>query len=105
MWEIIADPADYGIEVLEKGINQNHMVEFVEDDRKRWAEEIVTFIAKLNGLAERAKNLQKLFISQDAIMATPTSLKTLKVALFKINDALTAASDLADKIEAQIVKK
>ena len=105
MWEIIADPKDYGIEVLEKGINKNNMIEFAEDNRQRWAEEIETFIDKLNGLAERAKNLQKLFISEDAIVATPASLKTLKVALFKINDALTAALDLADKIETQIVKK
>jgi hypothetical protein len=83
MWEIIADPEDYGIEVLEEGINNNNMIEFAEDNRKVWAEEIGVF----------------------ATRATPASLKTLKVTLFKINDALNTAIELAEKLETQIVKK
>ena len=105
MWEIIADPEDYGIEALEEGINKNNMIEFAENNRKRWAEEIGTFATRLNGLAERAIIMQKLFASQDPISARPTSLKILKVDLFKINDALNMAIELADKIETQIVKK
>jgi hypothetical protein len=38
-------------------------------------------------------------------MATPASLKTFKVQLFKINHALNTALDLAKKLEADIVKK
>jgi hypothetical protein len=49
--------------------------------------------------------MQKLLASQDPILARPASLKTLKVALFKINDALNMAIELADKIETQIVEK
>ena len=104
MWEIIADPKEYGIEILEEGIN-NHRLLFPEEDRKRWAEEIDTFGAKLAGLAERSKKLQKMLAGEEEIVATPSSLKTLKVMLFKINDAMTTAMDMADSIEAQIVKK
>lgn len=103
MWEIIADPKDYGIEILEEGINNNLV--FPDDDRKRWAEEIDTFAAKLSGLAERAKNFQKVLAGQETIVGTPSSLKTLKIMLFKINDAMTTAMQLADSIESQIVKK
>ena len=104
MWEIIAESKEYGIDVLEEGINNNRLV-FPEEDRKRWAEEIDTFAAKLVGLAERSKKLQKVLAGQEKIVATPTSLKTLKVMLFKINDAMTAAMDMANSIESQIVKK
>ena len=78
---------------------------FPDEDRKRWAEEIDTFAAKLGGLAERAKNFQKVLAGQEKIVATPSSLKTFKVMLFKINDAMTTAMDMADSIESQIVKK
>ena len=104
MWEIIADPENYGIEILEEGIGNNR-VTFPVDDRKRWAEEIGNFATKLNGLAERSQKIQQLFLSDEPIVATPASLKTLKVVFFKINDALISAMDLADKIEKQIVKK
>jgi len=104
MWEIIADPKNYGIDILEEGIG-NKRVTFPADDRRRWAEEIGTFAIKLNGLAERSKKIQQLFLSDEPIMATPASLKTLKVVFFKINDALISAMDMADKIEKQIVKK
>ncbi len=105
MWEIIADPEDYGIEFLEEGINNNNMIEFAEDNRKVWAEEIHTFATRLNGLAERALNMRDLLAGQDPILATPASLKTLKVTFFKINDALNTAIELAEKLETQIVKK
>ena len=105
MWEIIADPADYGIEALEEGINKNNRIEFADNNRKKWAEEIGIFATRLNGLAERAITMKKLLASQDPILAKSASLKTLKVALFKINDALNMAIELADKVEKQIVKK
>jgi hypothetical protein len=104
MYEIIADPEEYGIEALEEGLGNNEIV-FPEDDRRKWAEEIGIFGQKLTGLAEKAKYIQKLFIGQEAIRATPASLKTFKVQLFKINDALETAINLADKIETEIVKK
>jgi len=104
MWEIIADPKEYGIEVLEEGI-VNGQEAFEDQDRTRWAEEIGTFAIKMSGLAEKAKQLQQLLISGDQIMATPASLKTLKVQLFKINDAMTTTLELAQKIESQIIKK
>ena len=105
MWEIIADPEDYGIEVLEEGINNNNMIEFADDNRKAWAEEIGVFANRLNGLADRAITMRDLLAGQDPILATPASLKTLKVTLFKINDALNTAIELAEKLETQIVKK
>ena len=49
--------------------------------------------------------MQKLLFSESAIMATPASLKTFKVQLFKINDALNIAFDLAEKLETDIVEK
>ena len=104
MWEIIADAKEYGIEVLEEGIN-NRQETFEDQDRTRWAEEIGTFAIKMSGLAEKAKQLQQLLISADQIVATPASLKTLKVQLFKINDAMTTTLELAQKIESQIIKK
>ena len=104
MWEIIADAKEYGIEVLEEGIN-NRQEAFEDQDRTRWAEEIGTFAIKMSGLAEKAKQLQQLLISEDQIVATPASLKTLKVQLFKINDAMTTTLELAQKIESQIIEK
>ncbi len=104
MWEIIADAKEYGIEVLEEGIN-NRQEAFEDQDRTRWAEEIGTFAIKMSGLAEKAKQLQQLLISEDQIVATPASLKTLKVQMFKINDAMTTTLELAQKIESEIIKK
>jgi hypothetical protein len=56
-------------------------------------------------LSDKAKQLRKLLASEDAIKATPASLKTFKVQLFKINNALNTAFDLAEKLETDIVKK
>ncbi len=104
MWEIIADAKEYGIEVLEEGIN-NRQEAFEDQDRTRWAEEIGTFAIKMSSLAEKAKQLQQLLISEDKIVATPASLKTLKVQMFKINDATATALEVAQKIESEIIKK
>ena len=103
MWEIIANPAEYGVDVLEEGINQKEV--FAEEDRKRWAEEIGIFAKKISALSEKAKNLQELFAGEDEILATPQALKTLKVQLFNINDSMSSAFQLADRIEKEIIKK
>lgn len=104
MYEIIADPDDYAIGALEEGFG-HRQIPFPDNERKKWAEEIGAFAQKLDSLSDKAKNLQKLFLGQFAIMATPASLKTFKVQLFKINDALNNAFDLAKKLEADIVEK
>jgi hypothetical protein len=104
MYEIIADPDDYAIGAIEEGFGHGQ-IPFPDNDRKKWAEEIGAFAQKLDGLSDKAKNLQKLFFSESTIMATPASLKTFKVQLFRINDALNTAFDLAEKLEADIVEK
>lgn len=104
MYEIIANPDEYTIGALEEGFG-HRQISFPDDKRKRWAEEIGTFAQKLDGLSDKAKGLQKLLISESAIMATPASLKTFKVQLFKVNDALNTALNLTQKLEADIVKK
>ncbi|MBW1822090.1 MAG: hypothetical protein JRI92_10085 [Deltaproteobacteria bacterium] len=72
MWEIIADAKEYGIEVLEEGIN-NRQEAFEDQDRTRWAEEIGTFAIKMSGLAEKAKQLQQLLISAENNKREPVS--------------------------------
>jgi hypothetical protein len=104
MYEIIANPADYAIGALEEGFGHGQ-ISFPDNKRKKWAEEVGAFAQKLDGLSEKAKNLQKLLSSESIIMATPASLKTFKVQLFKINDALNTVFDIAEKLEADIVKK
>ena len=104
MWEIIAEPKDYGIDILEEGMGNNHVV-FPEEDRKKWADEIGAFATKLNGFADRSMGLQTLLGGKEEIVATPASLKTLKVMLFKINDAMNTALGIAGQLEKQIVKK
>jgi hypothetical protein len=104
MYEIIADPDDYAIGAIEEGFGHGQ-IPFPDNERKKWAEEIGAFARKLDGLSDKAKNLQKLFFSESDIMATPASLKTFKIQLFKINDALNTAFDLAEKLEADIIKK
>lgn len=104
MWEIIADPREYGIDMIEAGLGNNKMP-FPDEDRKRWAEEIHTFSLKVQGLADRSRQLQELLAGDAEIMTTPASLKTLKVVMFKINDALNSALQMADKLEEEFVKK
>ena len=104
MYEIIANPEDYRIGALKEGLGYKP-ISFPDKDRKKWAEEIGAFVEKLEGFSEKAKELQQVFIGEETIMATPASLKTLKIQLFKINDALNTAIDLAGKVEKEIVKK
>ena len=104
MYEINLDPKDYGIEALMEGM-ANSPVAFKEDDRQKWAHEIGAFAGKLDELSDRAKSLQTLFSSSDAIKATPASLKTFKIQMFNINDALSSSLELATKIDSQIVQK
>lgn len=104
MYEIIAEPKDYGIDVLEEKMGNNHVV-FPEKERKKWAEEIGAFAVKLNEFADRSLGLQSLLDGKEEIVATPASLKTLKVMLFKINDAMNTALGIAGQLEKQIVKK
>ena len=104
MYEIIANPEDYRIGALKEGLGYK-LVPFPDDERKRWAEEIELFAIKLDGLSDKTKQLQKLFISEATIMVSPASLKTFKIQLFKINDALDIALYLAKKIELGIVEK
>lgn len=101
-YEIIADPKDYGIENLVEGLGGGP-VEFTVEERKKWAAEIGSFAEKLLSLSDKAKNLRKLLESEDAIKATPESLKTLKIQFFKINEALDVAWDLANRVECDIV--
>jgi len=51
------------------------------------------------------EGLAALFSSEEKISATASSLKTLKIQLFMINDALTTAMDIASKLESDIIKK
>jgi hypothetical protein len=104
MYEIIADPKDYKLGALKEGLGHTP-IHFPDDDRKKWAEEIGSFAERLDGLSVSAKDLKTLFVSDVPIVATPASLKTFKIQLFKINDALNIAIDLAGKIGAEIVKK
>ena len=104
MWEIIAEPQDYGIDALVEGMG-NKNVSFEADERIKWAQEIGGFVSRIEGLADKSKELQKLFQGGEPISATPASLKTMKVQLFKINEALNTALNLAGKIEDDIVHK
>jgi hypothetical protein len=83
----------------------NAPVAFNEEDRQKWAHEIGAFAVKLDELSDRAKSLQTLFSGGDAIKATPASLKTFKIQMFNINDALSSSLELADKIDLQFVQK
>ncbi len=104
MYEIIANPSDYNIEALVEGMGYKP-VAFPDGERQKWAEEIGIFAENLSELAEKAKDLQDLFTSEETIMATPASLKTFKMQLFEINDAFKAALDLAHKLESEIIEK
>ena len=103
MWEIIAEPQEYGIDALIEGMGDQKKP-FAPEDREKWAQEIAGFIDRLEGLVERSKAMQRLFTSDVPITATEASLKTLKVQFFKINDALNSAIDIADRLEADIVE-
>jgi hypothetical protein len=104
MYEIIANPEDYQIDHLINGTG-NANVEISKEERDKWAGEIVNFSEKLTDFAKKSKTLAELLSGTEKISATPASLKTLKIQLFMINDSLTAAIEIADKLESDIVKK
>ncbi|MFH2093944.1 MAG: hypothetical protein ABIJ31_16415 [Pseudomonadota bacterium] len=104
MYEIIANPEEYQIDHLINGTgNANH--EISQEERNKWSAEIINFSEKLEEFAKKSKALASIFSSKEKISATPASLKTLKIQLFMINDALMTAMDIADKLETDIIKK
>lgn len=104
MYEIIANPEDYQIDHLINGTG-NANIEISKEEREKWAMEIVHFSEKLTEFAKKSSELAKVLSGKEKISATPASLKTLKIQLFMINDALTTALGIADKLESDIVKK
>ncbi|MEX1298826.1 MAG: hypothetical protein AB1Z38_12230 [Desulfotignum sp.] len=104
MYEIIANPEDYQIDHLINGTD-NANIELTRDERNKWAGEIVNFSEKLTEFAKKSEELAKLLKSNEKISATQASLKTLKIQLFAINDALNSALTIADRLESDIVHK
>lgn len=104
MYEIIANPEDYQIDHLINGTG-NANIEISKEEREKWALEIANFSEKLMEFAKKSKELARVFSGKEKISTTPASLKTLKIQLFTINDALTTAIGIADKLESDIVKK
>lgn len=104
MYEIIADPKDYQIDHLINGTD-NANIEMSRDERDKWAQEVSNFSDRLNAFSKKAANIADLLSGTEKISATATSLKTLKIQLFKINDALVQATEIADRLEADLVKK
>ena len=103
MYEIIANPEDYQIDQLITGTG-NADIELSQEERNNWAGEIVNFSERLTEFAKKANELASILSSQDKISATPASLKTLKIQLFMINDSLNSALEIADRLEADIVR-
>ena len=101
MYEITLNPRDYGIEALVEGMGAESSI-FNGDNRKQWANEVGIFVSRLNGLSARAKKLHDLLSGDESIKATPAALKTLKVQMFNINDALNASIDLSEKLESEV---
>lgn len=104
MYEIIANPEDYQIDQLINGTD-NADIELTKEERDKWAGEIVNFSNKLTEFAQKAKWLADVMVSDEPISATPASLKTLKIQLFTINDQLHSAMSIAEKLEADFIKK
>nr|NJM02756.1 hypothetical protein [Desulfobacula sp.] len=104
MYEIIANPEDYQIDHLINGTG-NANIEISKEEREKWSLEIAHFSEKLTEFAKKSKELARVFSGKEKISTTPASLKTLKIQLFIINDALTAAIGIADKLESDIIKK
>ncbi|GAB6143996.1 hypothetical protein [Desulfocicer niacini] len=104
MYEIIANPEDYQIDDLINGTG-NAPIEFSQDERLKWAAEIDEFSKKLIGFSEKSKELSRVLSSTSTISTTPASLKTLKIQLFTINDALNSALEIAGKLESDIISK
>ncbi len=104
MFEIIADPEDYQIDHLINGTG-NANIELSQEERDKWAEEILHFNRKLTEFAEKSGELADLLSGKEKISATPASLKTLKIQLFMINDSLNKAMGIARNLESDIIKK
>lgn len=104
MYEIIANPEDYQIDHLINGTG-NANIEVSKEERDKWAGEIINFSEKLTEFANKSRELGNLLSSTEKISTTPASLKTLKIQLFMINDAMTNAIEIADKLESDIIKK
>jgi hypothetical protein len=104
MYEIIANPEDYQIDQLINGTG-NAAIELSQEERDTWAKEITNFGERLGEFSKKASELAGILSSEDKISATPSSLKTLKIQLFNINDAINSALDIAQKLETDIVKK
>ncbi len=104
MYEIIANPENYKLDDLIKGTG-NAKIDFSADERQKWADEIEDFGKRLIEFAEKAKNFSKVLSGSEKITATPASLKTLKIQLFAINDALNNAMGIAEKLQSDIVSK
>jgi hypothetical protein len=104
MYEIIANPEDYKLDDLIKGTG-NAKIEFSAEDRDKWANEVNEFSQKLIQFSEKSQELAKVLSSNETITTTPASLKTLKIQLFTINDALNSALEIANKLESDIIPK
>ncbi|MCP3872512.1 MAG: hypothetical protein GY699_05060 [Desulfobacteraceae bacterium] len=104
MYEIIATPEEYQIDHLINGTG-NANIEISKEERDNWAGEIINFSEKLTEFAKKSKRLGNLLSSNESISAAPASLKTFKIQLFMINDSLTKAIEIADKLESDIIKK
>ncbi len=104
MYEIIANPEDYQIDHLINGTG-NANIELSQEERDKWANEVVNFSERLMELAKKSKVLADLLCSKEPIAATPASLKTLKIQLFMINDSLNSALEISEKLETDIIKK
>jgi len=104
MYEIIANPEDYQIDHLINGTG-NANIEISTEERNKWADEIINFSEKLTELAKKSRELANLLSSTEKISTSAASLKTLKIQLFMINDSLTGAIEIADKLELDIIKK
>ncbi len=104
MYEIIANPEDYQIDHLINGTG-NANIEISKEERGNWAGEIISFSERLTEFAKKSKELGDLLAGSEKISTTPASLKTLKIQLFMINDTLTKAIEIADKLELDIIKK
>ncbi len=103
MYEITLNPENYGIEALVEGMGTGDS-RFNGGNRKQWADEVGIFVNRLNGLSVKAKKLQELLSGNESIATTPAALKTLKLQMFNINDALNASIDLSEKLESKIVR-
>ncbi|MCG8567952.1 MAG: hypothetical protein MI747_23030 [Desulfobacterales bacterium] len=104
MYEIIANPEDYQLDHLINGTG-NAKMELTEEEREKWAREIVQFSEKVMEFSKKSKELATLLASDTPISATPAALKTLKIQLFVINDALNNAQEIAQKLESDFVQK